>query len=809
MARDHGATLLLVDVGLPLDSAADDHVDVLPGPWLKPMPLRQIEEAKKAIDATHLLPLQPIERNPRETPMSTQNFLRSKFWESPHNGCGDYVYVGYDRHFSQAKLSDLKRTRALTKTNFCAEDPQGRVHQIHVHRFPGFDRATTAVVDTVFPLGTLLAIREPPVRQFLSGTGVIQVDSPSDIIFVRPWDAILRDITWNPLFPAPVHPHLPQTAAQWKAWGNVHFGDGQYYAAAVAYSKGLELDSTAYILLLNRAAAYIHLGYFEAALTDTANVMTVAHISEDERIKAIYRGAQAQYGVCRYKLALEQFARCLAVAPQLEPNLQGWVMRCHDRIRESEKGEYDWVGMFNDALIPGQKVEAADFVGPIKITQSSRGGGRGIVATRSISVGELLVVSQPLVSAFPHEFAGLDYELGANFITMQADGQCRQALISRLIAKITGNPKLYPIVTALYAGPTFPAPPPQLPSPSPDIPPLSNPLQFEVDMDVNLLEHICTYNAFYLKDVTKTTSYCAKTRDFFYLPSALYLLPSLFNHACSANATWHHFGDIMVIRAARNLTEGEEITLSYISGPGDTFLSRQAELALHTTSCDCEECQADRADGEEIYVRRASLDIQLRSDEYYNNTHTVCRNARLLNDPGYYSPTRGPIRPTLSRACAQSTEALARDAMSGLAVWSDVVAEGLKSLEAAGIVLFDKATNPTFIAPRFDDSPVIGTERAPTHAAEMCVGVMLRIVCAFYNQGDMRMAKRWLDAACWREYLASPLPCFELAFDLGRFTVEGVHVGVGPELFILRYGGTLESLDLMAFVHAVQCLPGS
>lgn len=270
------------------------------------------------------------------------------------------------------------------------EDSAGETLSLSLEQFPGLHAASFATIDTIFPVGTVLAIREPAVMLRNADTLItyIRLDSPSNLIFLRPSDPLLRNVSWN--YPQASRSALPRTAYEWKLLGNNFFKDGQHFAAAFAFSEGLATDPTAYILALNRSAAYLRLEHFSAVLADATSVLAVESITPDQRLKALFRSAQAQYGLSCYRVALEGFKCFLSLSPEYI-EVKEWIMRCQDRISESEAGIYDWVRLFKDAQKKGTKMDVADFVGSVNIGQSSRGGGRGIVATRDVKVGELLV----------------------------------------------------------------------------------------------------------------------------------------------------------------------------------------------------------------------------------------------------------------------------------------------------------------------------------------------------------------------------------------------------------------------------------
>lgn len=77
------------------------------------------------------------------------------------------------------------------------------------------------------------------------------------------------------------------------------------------------------------------------------------------------------------------------------------------------------------------------------------------------------------------------------------------------------------------------------------------------------------------------------------LTYASYFLPSFMSHSCAPNAMWTTLGDTFVIRAQRQLSPGEELTVSYLT---EEFALRPKERRIdHLKStkfftCDCPRC---------------------------------------------------------------------------------------------------------------------------------------------------------------------------------------------------------------------------
>jgi hypothetical protein len=77
----------------------------------------------------------------------------------------------------------------------------------------------------------------------------------------------------------------------------------------------------------------------------------------------------------------------------------------------------------------------------------------------------------------------------------------------------------------------------------------------------------------------------------------LYVVPSLANHACVANACRVFKGETMFVRATRDLVQGEEVLLPY-SPPFQTLRHRREHLQeAFGFTCRCARCEAEAALG--------------------------------------------------------------------------------------------------------------------------------------------------------------------------------------------------------------------
>jgi hypothetical protein len=180
----------------------------------------------------------------------------------------------------------------------CVEDPNGDVVLLTIYNLPGLFQANLKVLNAHFPIGTVIAIREPWMKMSsatIHPDAFIRVDSPSDIVILEPSNNILQNIRWK-TSPA-IYRYALTTTAEWKGKGNKYFQDTLFVPAALAWSRGLELDPSSHALRLNRAQSYIKLEWFPAALADAMHVLSTSEsLPLSMSTKASYRAASAEYG---------------------------------------------------------------------------------------------------------------------------------------------------------------------------------------------------------------------------------------------------------------------------------------------------------------------------------------------------------------------------------------------------------------------------------------------------------------------------------------------------------------------------------
>jgi hypothetical protein len=87
---------------------------------------------------------------------------------------------------------------------------------------------------------------------------------------------------------------------------------------------------------------------------------------------------------------------------------------------------------------------------------------------------------------------------------------------------------------------------------------------------------------------------------------------SYINHSCLPNSVRTFLGDLLLVRATRDVLAGEEITAQYVT-PDLTFGNRQQKYKVTWGfECDCRLCKVDVAAGKELERQRMLLFNELR-----------------------------------------------------------------------------------------------------------------------------------------------------------------------------------------------------
>ena len=324
----------------------------------------------------------------------------------------------------------------------------------------------------------------------------IRIDSPTDIQYLSDSDPLLKNTRFK--YPSPTSPFRNST--DFKVEGNTYYAKKDYVVAESIYSQGLRRNppkNQQILLHLNRSAAHLQLSNFASAGRDAAYVLQ--SIEESDRPdseanmklkeKALFRLASSQYGQRKFLLAKSTGITLLQNFPTSQEAKEG-IAKCEAREKESATGEYDFFGMYQSEG-GAVRFDVADYQGPIKVERiTTRGGERGIFATRDIEVGEVLLVEKAFDVVFAEE-GNLEF-IVANVDPIRRMMKHKTTIphVTNVIQKLVDNRSLVPLLDALYAGPKTPGP---LPVPLPRVDDPQQEFQ-PVGIDVKRIDLISEFN---------------------------------------------------------------------------------------------------------------------------------------------------------------------------------------------------------------------------------------------------------------------------------------------------------------------------
>ncbi|TFY52583.1 hypothetical protein EVJ58_g9932 [Rhodofomes roseus] len=656
---------------------------------------------------------------------------------------------------------------SLYSVQTVVEDQQGTAYDLSFYNYPTTFEASPQYMDILFPKGAVLLIRDPVLMPSQQNTNpLIRVDSPTDLVVFAPYTQMLPDVHFAT--EAPTSPSEPletmQTEDYWRVKGNDLFKNSQWFPAAVAYSRGLEVHPDSLVLRLNRAEAYLRLEFYSGTLYDAQSVLSTPDLSPAFRNKALLRAARAEYGRRNYASARQLFQQH-RVSSSNNAEDATWIRRCEERLRENSIGKYDWARLFEECQ-HDSRLDAADYTGPVEV-KTIPGRGRGIVVTRDVSAGELLVRTIDTCERLCH---GYGLTTGNRWSQRHSRSSKRRT--------VYGNPDIYDQLLHLDAGPDYPLPP-ATPPPARLDPQRVDPLQPTVDIDIDHLEAICLYNTFDQHSLCPTGSEVIEDDRIRRSPNALHLLPSLLNHSCAGNARARAFGDVLAVRAVAPIRAGEEVTVPYVSTEKG-YRDRVAALKKYFPegqACECSVCEMDRADGEEKLDTREELLVQLPSGPLFKEPMVLLRTWESALE-ATHAPSRGPFRPALVRLVHSIGEQLRRDD----ATRAGALETNIRGLVRQGFRVTDTRSDASLKRKLKDVLPVDTADLSICVDVERGLTAMLRIAQQFRAEANVVQAKRWLKAAQ---------------------KVDDVEYGGGRELFLLKEATILGGFGMKKFAETV------
>lgn len=637
----------------------------------------------------------------------------------------------------------------LVAIQVAVEDKDGNVADLacyHCFETSGLGRDD---IRSLIPVGQVILIKEPWFRiGATGGTPTVRVDTPSDIMFLSPNDPLLQN------FPDDWKGEHQMDVLGYKTLGNEAVKQKHLQSAVQAYTAGLEIDPTASLLRLNRAHCHLQLGNVSLALEDAQIASEDPGLPDDTRHKARFRMALAYYAMDRFTDALNILED--EVAARWSPtDFESLRKKARARLVEQTQANYDWLTLRKlgqDYSDKRHVLDVADYVGPVKvIPMNGGGGGRGLVTTRQVMAGELLILAKPFAFASPYEFPERLRALHADRI-IDSD-KAYYELIGRVARRLAGDrTAASALFLDLFPGGSY------QPLGSDETTGTSSMPTFLAhgshhwtlleeyaigDIDINKVIGIVENNSFSQAIRDSTLGECA----------GVYLLPSMINHACHGTAVRGQLGSVLTMRAVRDLQEGEEVTCSYVGVVDSNYLNRERALKRWIDGCSCELCSADRRDGETRSQKREQYELELMQAQM-----AIALGNGQMQSVRALQELVTKIRSTYLGERKAPMETL------GLAQYTLATAIGRRSPNQSLQLLIDALRSygigvkhappkrvPTNHSQLRRDNLIIETSRFPSQVNSIgrCVEIMVAICGIQYSQKKYSLASHWAVAALW------------------------------------------------------------
>lgn len=503
----------------------------------------------------------------------------------------------------ELKLETHHRGRFLVVKTFCepmriasiinaVQDQNGDVDRIALHNFP-----INIHVNGTIPKDAIFAVKEPYYTLTIDGRVIIRIDHPSDLVRLQSDSNLVPSSMLSAPVPCP-------SAAEMKELGNAAFKRRDWQTAEEYYSTALGLkqhdDDLRRTLHRNRSMARLNLGYHEKAVQDAlAAIIRGDQLSDEEKAmnwKSFFRAGRAEYELGDFDSAEHYFSMGLGSSPN-NKELLCHLRRTEERVKEQQTGEYDFAAMSKSATKDHTVLDHASFLGNTKVAPAGD-RGQGLFATKNLAPGDIIMVEKAFHVIFKR----------ANpkdiYIIADIEAQCSYQAkhterIYGMINKLIHNPKQARKYMDLYDGG-----------------------QFE-NKDVKFVDGMAAVDTFRAMAISKLNSFAcpgiksAPSTD----PSAqdqepeggadprasgVWLRASRANHSCVPNGDRSFIGDMMILRATREIKAGEEIRLSYLN-PDHPYPKRKAGLAAYGFECDCPLCQSERLIPAQVLDKRARI----------------------------------------------------------------------------------------------------------------------------------------------------------------------------------------------------------
>ncbi|KAF1845584.1 SET domain-containing protein [Cucurbitaria berberidis CBS 394.84] len=450
-----------------------------------------------------------------------------------------------------------------------------------------------SIIDPIIPVGSILAIKQPCWSRLPTGSYHLRVDHPSDLEFLNQADGGVpkkwrntEDVEEN------------KDAATWKKDGDVMFLQKRFRKALELYNRAharaaSSLDVAAQIdNYRKRCGVDLVLLRFDAAAYDLSQAVSLYAKSNP----SLFSSQLTEPSIIEAWLHNRSTDDPLNIASILPRPLKGLANRIKFDLaiyQTTPKYNLERISSYVGPLT--LHMDVANYISDAEIKQTQH-HGRGLFAARAFRCGDLITAEKAFaLPAYLFNDRSTEcslYSLGDGTATDRAGA----LLFKELVQKLRHNPSLRESFFDLDDGGYWKERGWEAKE-GDDIP-----------VDVFRIEHIRRRNCF---------SAPLRSLDLLTIPSPVHngfwIHSSYINHACLPNSARTFIGDILLLRATRDIAKDEELTSQYVA-PELMYEERQEKfMGTWGFACDCTLCAVDKTVGMKLEGERMAIFEDLKS----------------------------------------------------------------------------------------------------------------------------------------------------------------------------------------------------
>lgn len=323
------------------------------------------------------------------------------------------------------------------------------------------------------------------------------------------------------------------------------------------------------------------------ALADAQNAITDI-CSKDANGKAYHRAGMAAYNLGQFIAAQKYFEQASELQPD-DTTTAECLTDTYDRVIEGSTGKFNFEAITKEVIQKNDPLlDLASFISNTSI-RKARGRGRGLFAVKDIKAGELVMCEQALCTAFGEEQGTNNIGFMFNLEHGTATMGTHTVRLTRVIHKLLHRPKLTERFNELYNGDYKPKP-------------TATPTEAGglVPVDTFAVQAALELNGFSIPSLASADLEDQDERR----STGVWLHASAINHDCIGNASRSFIGEMILIRATKNIAKNEEITMRYMNPNGTISDFQETLQKTWKFKCSCALCKAEMQVSTRLQERR-------------------------------------------------------------------------------------------------------------------------------------------------------------------------------------------------------------